>query len=255
MFTVIALALSAQASFTNASLKGGYSFLLNRWTADVNTNEDGTVGVMMFDGVGNVTVSYTSISGGVVQTGAGSGTYTVNSNGTGAINFTTGSNPPKFAIILNSTAAGLAHGVQLLRTDKNANLVESGTALLQSTTAATYTLASVKGKLGFQLNKWTADVNETQEGIVGIFILDGKGKVTGSLSDMVGGVLKTSTFTGTYTVNADGSGSMSLTFAGINPQFAFALNNATPTSPAKGLQLLQTNTSGNKVISGVALKQ
>jgi hypothetical protein len=255
MFMVIALALSAQASFSKASLKGGYSFLINRWTADVNTNEDGTVGVMMFDGVGNVTVSYTSISGGVVQTGTGSGTYTVNSNGTGAITFTTGSNPPHFAITLTSSAGGLAHGVQLLQTNDSNNRVESGTASLQSTTAATYTLASLKGNFSLQINKWTADVVENQEGVVGIASFDGAGKVKGSITDVHGGVLSTGTFTGTYTVNSDGSGSMSLIAGTDTPQFAFALNNATPTSPAKGLQLLQTSGGGNKVQSGVALKQ
>lgn len=255
MFIVIALALSAHASFSNASLKGGYSFLLNKWSADVNTNEEATVGVVTFDGVGNVTASYTSIHGGVVHTGTASGTYTVSANGTGAITFSTGTNPPHFTITLTSSAGGLAHGVQLLQTNENSNVVDSGTALLQSATAATYTLASVKGKLSFQLNKWTADVNETQEGIVGILIFDGTGKVTGSFKDMVGGVLKTGTFTGTYAVNSDGSGSMSLISGSDNPQLAFALNNATPTTPAKGLQLLQTNTMGNKVISGIALKQ
>ncbi|MFY9561258.1 MAG: hypothetical protein WAQ52_13570 [Terriglobales bacterium] len=256
MFVITALALSAQASFSNASLKGGYSFLTNRWTADVNTNEDAVVGVMTFDGAGNVTASFTAISGGVVQTGTASGTYTVNANGTGAINFTTGTNPPVFAITLSSTAAGLAHGVQLLRTDTTGrNLVESGTALLQSTTARTYSLASVKGKLILQLNDWTADATRSEDGIVGVGIFDGKGTVKGSFTGMSGGVLSTGSITGTYTVNADGSGSMSLTAGTGTPVLAFALNNATPTGPAKGLQLLQTNTSGNIVISGIALKQ
>jgi hypothetical protein len=253
---VIALALSAQASFNNASLKGGYSFLIDRWTADVNRNQEGVVGVMTFDGVGNVTASITSISGGVVQTGTASGTYTVNSNGTGAINFTTGgSNPPHFAITLTSSTGGLAHGLQLLQTNDNHNLVESGTAFLQSATAATYTLASVKGNLSFQLNKWTADVNEMQQGIVGIFIFDGKGNVKGSFTGVNSGVVETGTITGTYIVNADGSGSMALTTGADHPQVAFALNNATSTSPAKGLQLLQTSGTGNKVQSGIALKQ
>jgi hypothetical protein len=256
MFMVIALALSAQASFSNASLKGGYSFLLNKWTADVNANQEAVVGVMTFDGVGNVTASITAIQGGVVHTGTASGTYTVNSNGTGAINFTTGgTTPPHFAITLNATAAGLAHGMQLLVTNENSNVVDSGTAFLQSTTPATYTLASVKGNLGFQINKWTADVNASQDGIVGIFSFDGAGKIKGSYNEVNGGVLKTGTFTGTYTVNSDGSGSMSLIVGTDNPQLAFALNNATPTSPAKGLQLLQTSGGGNKVQSGVALKQ
>src|SRR5208337_4234319 len=130
----IALALSAQAaSFSNASLKGSYSFLTNLWTADTNTNEFAMVGVMTFDGAGNVTGSYTSSDGGVVQTGALGGTYTVNSNGTGVIDLTTGSTA-QFAITLNSTAAKVAHGVQLLQTNDSNNEVVSGTAMLQSTT-------------------------------------------------------------------------------------------------------------------------
>jgi hypothetical protein len=256
MFMVIVLALSAQASFSNGSLRGGYSFLTNRWTADVNTNEDAVVGVMTFDGAGNVTVSYTAISGGVVTTGTGGGTYAVNSNGTGVINLTGGTNPPQYAITLNSTAAGLAHGVRLLRTDTTGrNLVESGTAVLQSTTARTYSLASVKGKLSLQLNDWTADVTRSEDAVLGLLSFDGAGNVKGSFTVMDGGVLQTGTITGTYTVNSDGSGSMSLTTGADSPHLAFALNNATPTGPARGLQLLQTNTSGNIVISGIALKQ
>jgi hypothetical protein len=254
MFMVIALALSAQASFSNASLKGGYSFLTNRWTADVNRSQEGVVGVMTFDGAGNVTASYTSISGGVLQTGTASGTYIVNSNGTGAISFTTGSSPPQFAITLTSSAAGLAHGMQLLRTNDNRNLVESGTALLQSTTATTYTLASVKGNFGLQLNEWDANVNDSQEGIVGIASFDGAGKVKGSTTDVNGGVVSKGTFTGTYTVNADGSASMSLTAGTDHPQVAFVLNSVSA-GQAKGAQLLRTNSTGNKVQSGIALKQ
>jgi hypothetical protein len=252
MLMTVALTLSAEAaSFSKASLKGGYSFLFNKWTADVNSNQDANVGIMTFDGAGNVTGSSTEILGGVVQTNTFSGTYTVNSNGTGAINFPTLQYPQIF-ITLASSASGLAHGVQLLD-NKNANNVESGTALLQSTTAATYGLASVKGNFSFQLNEWTSDVNIMSYGAVGTLSFDGKGKVKGSFTDVLGGVPQTGTFTGTYTVNSDGSGSMSLAGGG-NPQLAFALN-STAAGIAKGLQLMQTNSTGNIVISGIALKQ
>ncbi len=254
MFVVIALALFAHASFNNASLKGGYSFLFDRWTADVNMNQEGTIGIMTFDGAGNVTASFTSISGGVVQTGTASGTYTVNSNGTGAITFTTGSNPPHFAITLTSSAGGLAHGLQLLQTNDNRNLVFSGTAFLQSTIPVTYTLASVKGNFGLLLNVWDGNANDFQEGVVGIASFDGAGKVKGSTTDVDGGVVSTQTFTGTYTVNSDGSGNMSLTAGNDHPQIAFALNSVAA-GKAKGAQLLLTNTTGNKVQSGIALKQ
>jgi len=248
-----ALALSAQAAgFNKASLKGSYSFLVNTWTAESNT-QDATVGVMTFDGAGDVTAPYTSVSGGVVQTGTATGTYTVNSDGTGAINFTAGGYTPQFAIALNSTAAKVAHGMQLLRADTTTNLVDSGTALLQSTAAATYSVASVRGNFSLQLSTWLADGTLEQNGIVGIISFDGKGNIKGSYTDMHGGVLSTGTFTGTYTVNSDGSGSMSLVGAG-NSQLAFALNSVTA-GQAKGLQLLSTSEGDNIEVSGVALKQ
>jgi hypothetical protein len=251
VFMTIALALSSQAAtFNKASLKGSYSFLTNLWTANVNTNQFAMVGVMTFDGAGNVTASYTEDSGGVVQTGTASGTYTVNSNGTGAIAFTTGSTAP-FAITLNSTAAKLAHGVQLLQTSDNANEVISGTAVLQSTTAQTYSVASLKGNLTSQWNIWTADVNFPEFGNVGIITFDGKGNLKGSQTEMQGGVLYTGTFTGTYTVNPDGSGTGS-TSGGL--QFAFALNSVAA-GQAKGGQFLAKQGSGNYVLTGIALKQ
>ncbi len=103
VFLTLALALSAQAaSFSNASLKGSYSFLTNLRTANVNTPQFAAVGVMTFDGAGNVTGSYTSISDHAVQSGALGGTYVVKSNGTGTLNLTTGLTA-QFAITLNST--------------------------------------------------------------------------------------------------------------------------------------------------------
>ena len=256
IFMMIALALSAQAAtFSKASLKGSYGFLINRWTANGNTNQFAVVGVMTFDGAGNVTASGTEIKGGVFQAGVLGGTYTVNSNGTGAINFTTGENPPQFAIALNSTAAGVAHSVQLLVTGDNDNEVVSGTALLQSASAESYSVASLKGNFALQFNTWTADVNEAQNGAVGVISLDGKGNLKGSATSMYLGVPYPTNITGTYIVNSDGTGSMSLTCGSSgNCQSAFALSSVAA-GQAKGLQFLQTNTTGNIVITGIALKQ
>jgi hypothetical protein len=251
IFAITALTLSAQAaSFSKASLKGSYSFLTNLWTANVNTNQFAMVGVMTFDGAGNVTASYTQISGGVVTTGALGGTYTVKSNGTGAITFTTGSTA-HFAITLNSTAAGVAHGVQLLQTNDRHNEVVSGTALLQSTTPETYSVASLKGNFSFQWNLWTADVSEPQASTIGMINFDGKGNCKGSDTSVLDGKVKTETYTCTYTVNPDGSGSISLS----GSQVAFALNSVAA-GQAKGAQFIQNlDESGNYVVTGIALKQ
>ena len=252
----LALALSAQAAgFSDASLKGSYSFLTNLRTANAKESQFAMVGVMTFDGVGDVSGSYTSISLDTVQRGTLGGTYSVKSNGTGLIDLTSGLTA-LFAITLNSTAAGVAQGVQLLETDDTNNEVISGTAVLQSTTAGKYTAASLKGNFALQYNPWTNDASLAEDGGVGIFSFNGKGNIKGSVTIMFGGGKFGGPVKATYTVNSDGSG----TVTGIGKhslQIAFVLNSVAA-GQAKGLQFLDTNTgdgTGNLVITGNALKQ
>ena len=251
VFMTIALALSTQATkFSNASLKGSYSFLTNLWTADASTNQFAMVGILTFDGAGNVSGSYTSISLQVFQTGTLGGTYTVNSNGTGTLTFTTGSTA-QFAINLDSTAAKVAHGIELLQTNDSNNEIVSGTAVLQSTTTETYSVASLKGNFAIQRNTWIADVNLAEGGGVDLYTFDGKGNVKALKQFVTDGVFHMGTTTGTYTVNLDGSGSLSLT---DGSSFAFLLNSVAA-GQAKGFQHLLLSVSGNYVSSGTALKQ
>jgi surface antigen len=251
VFLTIALALSAQATtYNKASLKGSYSFLTDLWTANTGTDQIAMVGVLTFNGAGKVTGSYTSVSLEALQTGTLGGTYTVSANGTGKLIFKTGSTA-QFAISLNSTSAGVAQGVQLLQINDNKNETVSGTAVLQSTTAQTYTVASLKGNFGFQWNIWSADPSGFQGSIIGMCSFDGKGAFKSSGTTVVGGVVKAQTETGTYTVNPDGSGSIS--FPGS--EVAFALNSVAA-GQAKGGQFIQNlNESGNYVITGIALMQ
>jgi hypothetical protein len=256
IFMTLALALSAQAAaFSDASLKGSYSFLTNLRTANAKENQFAMVGVMTFDGLGDVSGSYTSISLDTVQMGTLGGTYSVKTNGTGLIDLTSGLTA-LFAITLNSTAAGVAQGVQLLETDDTNNEVISGTAVLQSTSAGKYTAASLRGNFAFQYNPWTNDATLAEDGGVGIFTFDGKGNVKGSVTIMYDGGQGGGPFKATYKVNSDGSG----TISGIGKhglQIAFALNSVAA-GEAKGLQFLDTNTGdgrGNLVITGNALKQ
>jgi hypothetical protein len=256
VFLTLALALSAPAAgFSNASLKGSYSFLTSLRTANATTPQFAMVGVMTFDSAGNLTGSYTSISDHAVQSGPLGGTYAVKSNGTGAINLTTPS-AAHFAIALNSTAAGVAQGVQLLRTDDTNNEITSGTAVLQSTAAGKYTVASIKGNFALQYNPWTDDASLAEDGGVGIFSFDGKGNIKGSVTIMFGGGKFGGPVKATYKVNSDGSG----TVTGIGKhglEIAFVLNSVAA-GQAKGLQFLDANTgdgNGNLVITGNALKQ
>ena len=249
-------ARSAHASFSNASLKGTYSILVNRWTANSTENQFAELGVLHFEGAGNVTISFTSMTGGIKGSGTESGTYTVNANSTGTMTFTGGSNPPTYSIVINSSAAGVAKGISLLRTDNNypSDASESGTAVLQSTTAVTFSLASLKGSMSILVNQW--QVSSSEDTIVGIGTFSGTGTVKGSSTARTNGVEENRTATGTYTVNSDGSGSITLNVSdGTTEVLAFVLNTVSSTSPAKGMQLLQTSGTGNQAVTGIGLKQ
>ncbi len=256
IFTTIVLAMSAHAAtFSTASVKGGYSFTTVLWTANSTTAAFGMVGVMTFDGAGHVTASYNSITGGALKTGAWGGTYTVNSDGVGAIDLTTGSTA-HFAITLNSTVAGVAHGLQLLLTNDSNNEVVSGTAVLQSTVAETYSVASLKGTFALLGNSWTAKVGDKREGVTGIITFEGNGNLTSVVTVVWGGELfAAKTETGTYTVSSDGIGNVLLS-GGAHQ--AFALNSVS-SGLANGLQFLVTVSTdldnGSLVLSGTALKQ
>lgn len=250
VFVTTILVLSAQAAtFSNASLQGDYTFLGNRWTGDVNAPQGGVIGVMTFDGAGNFTESYTGMVNGSPVTGTFTGTYTVNSDGTGTISFSSGW---QWAFVINSISK-VAHGIQLLLiTNLGYNEVGTSTALLQSSTSNSYTVANLKGSFSFQTNEWTADPSQPIYAGNGLFTFDAKGNVKGSSSYMEGGeTLQTETFTGTYTVNSDGSGTISLS---TGEQYVFVLNTVTGVL-AHGLQIVQTNTTGNLAICGIAQRQ
>ena len=218
---------------------------------------------MKFDGVGHMTGSATAVANGVSSTGALGGTYTVNSNGMGVIVYTTNFPAPgdQSAIVLNSAVLGLAHGFQFFDT-VNAVYLTSGTASLLSTTARTYSVASVHGSFAVKYSTLTADPELYEEGGIGILTFDGEGHIEGSLLDEDSGGLHTPTLTGTYTVNPDGTCSMSLAIANSDfPDFACALNSE-GIRGAEGLQAVVTNpgpsgpdNSVNYVVIATAAKQ
>ena len=179
----------------------------------------------------------------------------MNSNGTGTITFTTGSTA-EFAITLDSTVSGDSHGVQLLQTNDANNEIISGTALLQSTTAATYTVASLKGNFALLWNTWTVDASLAQDGAIGVLSFNGKGAVTGSGTSMYLGVAYPTTLTRTYTVSANGTGIMTpKNNGGTSSELGFVLNTVTA-GLAKGMQVLTGgSSSGTSVVTGTALAQ
>jgi hypothetical protein len=116
------------------SLNGSYGFQFNN--SPVPT---GTLGVMRFDGAGNVAMSSTSVGAGKddtsgqapVSSGTLTGTYSINPDGSGTINFPAApgqSANSTYAFVITDGGSGLL----VLRTDANPGAnVSFGTARLQ----------------------------------------------------------------------------------------------------------------------------
>ena len=266
VFATAALALSAQAaSFSEPSLKGNYSFMLNKWTTDVGKNQYAEVGVLTFDGVGNMTGTATAVGGGVAKNDVWSGTYTVNYNGTGAIDATSSiAKPPTLDLgfVLNSLTGGVAQGFQFIQTNNGNNVVISGTALLQSTVPSNYSLSSLQGSFSILFNTWSADPDFDEQGGVGTITFDGEGNLNESITSVDRGEVNGVTLTGTYAVTADGSCSGSVVQPdGSISNFTGALNSVGPLG-ANGFQAVVTNpqptgadNSTNYAVTATGVKQ
>lgn len=70
--------------------------------------------------------------------------------------------------------------------------------------------ANLTGGYGFNVSGIAA--NGVQYSLVGRFVADGKGGVTGTSTQSVNGAISRPTFTATYTVNADCTGTTNITF-------------------------------------------
>jgi hypothetical protein len=108
---------------------------------------------------------------------------------------------------------------------------------------------SLKGSYEVLLVVWTSPENVTNQGYLGIATFDGSGNVSGSFTINTGGTITTDSFSGTYSVKANGSGALSMTDAQQNKlQLALVINST-------GLQFLQTNPTGTAVMNGTGTPQ
>lgn len=122
------------AAFDNSSISGSYAFQFNKFGTCPNLQA--IVGLFTFDGAGNVSgklTQYSSNKGGTgpkVSTGTATGTYTVNSDGTGGINLTS-PDTVTFAFTIDSTATSAQRLELILLSLHSSNCAESGYAIQQ----------------------------------------------------------------------------------------------------------------------------
>jgi hypothetical protein len=219
-----ALGAVAWAKCSNSSVTGIYGYLGG------GIDNDGTPTAILlqltFDSsTGNFTATGTNSKDGVIESGSGTGTYTVASNctATGTITFS-GGTTKSFSFVVTSSGG-------LKEVDGNTGATSGGFALAQG--SPTCTNAGLKGSFGFQ----ATGVFVTGAPFTGPLDLIGKlalsvnksgdGMITGEVAGSENGTILTFTeepVTGSYSVSSDCTGTLSITPEGQSAlNFSFAV--------------------------------
>ena len=236
-------------------MAGSYGILLNEWPSSNtgNNKTSGLLGVLKFDGAGNVTATYTKVNVDYsVKTGTATGTYSANPDGSNTINLTfdDGSVWTLAAAVTDGGA-----GLQLLVTGGDPFNFFTGNANPAQVISGTGRILSGQGTLpagsyGYSLTGWPDGGNKPFI-IFGILNLDGAGNFTGTFT-LVNGrpAAGGATVSGTYSVNPDGAGAINITFdlLGVSATLPIVVTDG-------GSGILMLSSFNNQLAAGTARMQ
>jgi hypothetical protein len=233
--TIIA-AKPASALCSNTNLNGVYGYYHGRPGGSGSLRV--LVGQFTADGQGNLTGSWTMSLSGTISTGTFTGTYSIAKNCTGTLALSNEDiGPANFNIVLDQDNRGF----QMVQTDNG--VTQPGFGLTQGT--VTCGLSGKKQAIATDLLGVLFSTSNA-EAIVGQLTLDGKGNISGSETFSVGGTNTVVPVTGTYTQNADCTGTVQIT-----PNGSAALNFNT-VAVNNGKELLLIETDNTTLIAGTA---
>jgi hypothetical protein len=263
---VLALATAGTVAAQVAPPVGPYGFVLNATFSDPSTQGGGAIlGLMNFDGAGNVSGPYTLElgSGGANPkadvTGSLTGTYSSNPDGTGTMSVT-------LVDVGNVTIANVTLAMVIDDHSRNLQLAETGCtgAICDLTGTVVSGVAEIEftgqvhpihqGFLNGSYGLQTTKSSPTPATTLFVWTFDGAGNVTLSGTFVgPGPIAVRGTLLGTYSVNPDGTGNIT-----IPPQqgslmgqtFVFVITNG-----HSGLLVLQTNRAGDGVMYGTGRHQ
>lgn len=227
-------------SFANVSLKGPYAFSLS---GKDSSGPYFRAGSFTADGAGH-------LSGGIEDINAATGsttnpiffagTYALDPDGRGTMQFSDGLTPNSFRIVLVSNRQ-----LQIIGFDGSGTA--SGQANLQD--ASQFHNSGLSSTYIFDLTG--IDGSSAALSQVGEFTADGKGNITSGHMDVNdAGTPSQAAFTGTYTIGSNGRGTATLTLPAGDVHFAFYIVNA---GSAKFVQTDPRATAG--VVAGVTTQQ
>lgn len=245
----IALAISGTVAAQTLP-SGAYGFVINSNYSDPATQGGAAIlGLMNFNGKGAVSGPYTlelgSGGSGAEQTITGNftGTYSSNPEGNGTISLALEDMDLTLAMVIAN------HELQLVVTDCVGSFCNLGDSVMSGIGVAefvgssvTATKQSLNGSYGMQSTKSSPTPSTSIE----VWTFDGAGNISMSGTDVTPGPkLVTGTSLGTYTVNANGTGIITIPPQNGQPSgkaFAFVI-----TSYPSELLVLQTIRPGNGV--------
>ena len=166
------------AKFSNATLSGQYAFSMSGTERCAGAGSFfGRAGTFMADGHGNITdgLEDVNICTGVETLQFTSGTYSIGSDGRGALNLTNSSGTTTYSIALSSATQGF-----IAQTD--VDMTASGSFQRQNTGA--FTNAAIAGGYSFDFKGVdVAGTSVNPASIIGRFDADGGGGVANGLFD------------------------------------------------------------------------
>ena len=254
---------SGTASAQSTSPSGSFGFLINASISNSSPNATGLaiLGVMNFDGAGNVAGTYlyevdaNSLTAPKTTRGSFSGTYSSNADGTGSMTIALDAG---INLALAMAAGENGQSLRLVATSyqfpaATCSCNIAGVSL--SGIARATTAGSLNGSYASLLNN-SPNVNAS----VAVATFDGAGNVTLSLTFVGSGDDKgqpptpfSATLTGTYTINPDGTGAMNFpAVPGVSNAQMFGF---VTTDNGSGAFIVQLDRPGNGVMTGTARLQ
>jgi hypothetical protein len=235
---------------------GSFGFMIDAYFSDqANNHGFSLVGVMNFDGLGNVSGPYTAESGaGDQPANSVSGTFTgissTNPDGTGSVTVALDIGIAiKFATVLTDGGKGF-----LLALSTCTGSCDISGTVVRGVARSIFT-GPLTGSYGFLLNS-SPGPSET----LGVMNFDGSGNLTMSYKSFIPGgnpnqpPVSSASLTGTYSLNSDGTGMIQLPAQPGQPvASAFAI--VTADAGSQILLVKTDGTAGSNVFSGAARLQ
>ena len=257
-FTALVPVVHAQSGCSNSSLRGSYGFQI-RGTV-IGIGPIGGVALVTFDGGGNFTqTDYVSVNGFITTNRPGSGTYSVNADCTGTqtldllggkvvhTNFTIAANARQVfdvvtdpSFVIDGVGKAVGHG------DENEDDDYSPLACSPKTIQGTYAISTTGSIVAFGPLGAVADV--------GRITFDGNGGASQTTTVSLNGLIipARSSIGGSFTVDSDCTGEVSLTLPGPAGPI---ISTSRLVVVDSGNQLLLVNTGVGRVLAGAAIRQ